>query len=65
MEPDKVAPYFGTVEKPECHMLYNVTTMATTWPNSGDERYPPAEKTDGYRVCASEGIYIPQLLKVP
>lgn len=31
MEPSKVAPYFGTVEKPECHMLYNVTTMATTW----------------------------------
>jgi amylosucrase len=31
MEPCKVAPYFGTVEKPECHMLYNVTTMATTW----------------------------------
>lgn len=31
MEPDKVAPYFGTPEKPECHMLYNVTTMATTW----------------------------------
>ena len=31
MEPAKVAPYFGTVEKPECHMLYNVTTMATTW----------------------------------
>ena len=24
-------PYFGTLEKPECHMLYNVTTMATTW----------------------------------
>lgn len=31
MEPEKVAPYFGTVEKPECHMLYNVTTMCTTW----------------------------------
>ena len=31
MEPDKVVPYFGSVEKPECHMLYNVTTMATTW----------------------------------
>ena len=31
MEPEKVLPYFGTVEKPECHMLYNVTTMATTW----------------------------------
>ena len=31
MAPDKVVPYFGTQEKPECHMLYNVTTMATTW----------------------------------
>ena len=31
MEPAKVVPYFGTPEKPECHMLYNVTTMATTW----------------------------------
>lgn len=31
MEPSKVVPYFGTLEKPECHMLYNVTTMATTW----------------------------------
>ena len=31
MAPDKVVPYFGTVDKPECHMLYNVTTMASTW----------------------------------
>ena len=31
MEPSKVVPYFGTVDKPECHMLYNVTTMATIW----------------------------------
>ena len=31
MEPEKVVPYFGTPEKPECHMLYNVTTMATIW----------------------------------
>ena len=31
MEPSKVVPYFGSVERPECHMLYNVTTMATTW----------------------------------
>ena len=31
MEPSKVVPYFGTVEKPECHMLYNVTTMASVW----------------------------------
>ena len=31
MEPARVAPYFGTPDKPECHMLYNVTTMCTTW----------------------------------
>ena len=31
MEPSKVVPYFGSVEKPECQILYNVTTMATTW----------------------------------
>ena len=31
MEPVKVVPYFGTVAKPECHLLYNVTTMCTTW----------------------------------
>ena len=40
MEPETVVPYFGTVEKPECHMLYNVTTMATTWNSvaTGDTR---------------------------
>ena len=31
MEPSKVVPYFGSVDRPECHLLYNVTTMATTW----------------------------------
>jgi len=31
MEPSKVLPYFGTEEKPECDMLYNVTTMASIW----------------------------------
>ena len=31
MEPSKVAPYFGTEKKPECHILYNVTTMASIW----------------------------------
>ena len=40
MEPSKVVPYFGTVEKPECHMLYNVTTMASIWHTvaTGDAR---------------------------
>ena len=31
MAPEKLAPYFGEVEFPECHMLYNATTMCTTW----------------------------------
>ena len=31
MEPNKVIPYFGSQEKPECNLLYNVTTMASTW----------------------------------
>lgn len=31
MEASKVALYFGTIEKPESHLLYNVTTMASTW----------------------------------
>ena len=31
MEPKEVVPYFGSPEKPECDMLYNVTTMCTIW----------------------------------
>lgn len=31
MEPKEVVPYFGSTEKPECDMLYNVTTMCTIW----------------------------------
>ena len=31
MEPREVVPYFGPAEKPECDILYNVTTMCTTW----------------------------------
>ena len=31
MAPEHLAPYFGTVEKPECHLLYNANTMATMW----------------------------------
>jgi amylosucrase len=31
MAPWELAPYFGTAEKPECHILYNATTMATQW----------------------------------
>ena len=31
MEPSRVVPFFGSVDRPECHMLYNVTTMATLW----------------------------------
>ena len=31
MEPREVVPYFGPEDKPECDILYNVTTMCTTW----------------------------------
>jgi len=31
MEPKELAPYFGTSDRPECHMLYNATTMCTLW----------------------------------
>ncbi|MCI9666823.1 MAG: amylosucrase [Angelakisella sp.] len=31
MAPRELAPYFGTPEKPECHILYNSSTMATQW----------------------------------
>ena len=40
MAPRELAPYFGTLEKPECHLLYNASTMATQWSAlaSGDVR---------------------------
>ena len=30
-EPKEALPYFGTVEKPECHLLCNDATMAALW----------------------------------
>lgn len=31
MAPKELAPYFGTFERPECHILYNSSTMCTQW----------------------------------
>ena len=31
MDPHDAAAYFGTVEKPECHMLYNGHAMSALW----------------------------------
>lgn len=31
MAPKELAAYFGTPEKSECHMLYNVSTMVNLW----------------------------------
>ena len=31
MAPREVAAYFGTPEKPECHILYNVSAMVNLW----------------------------------
>ncbi len=40
MAPRELAPYFGTAEKPECHLLYNASAMAAQWSAlaSGDAR---------------------------
>ena len=40
MAPTELAPYFGTPDKPECHLLYNSSTMCTQWSAlaSGDIR---------------------------
>ena len=56
MEPEKVAPYFGTVEKPECHMLYNVTTMATIWHSLAAQDTALLKKQLD-TVCALPGEY--------
>lgn len=31
MPPHELAAYFGTEEKPECHVLYNVSSMVNMW----------------------------------
>ena len=31
MAPNELAAYFGTTEKPECHILYNVSAMVNLW----------------------------------
>ncbi|MGD1822801.1 MAG: amylosucrase [Pleomorphochaeta sp.] len=31
MAPNELAAYFGTKEKPECHLLYNAAIMANLW----------------------------------
>ncbi len=40
MAPKELAAYFGTPERPECHMLYNVSIMVNLWSAlaSGDVR---------------------------
>ena len=40
MAPRELAPYFGPPDKPECHLLYNSSTMCTQWSAlaSGDVR---------------------------
>lgn len=45
MAPKELAAYFGTPEKPECHMLYNVSIMVNLWSAlaSGDTRLLKAQ----------------------
>ena len=57
MEPSKVVPYFGTVDKPECHMLYNVTTMVSTW-NTIATKNVGLLKRQMDQVCALPKDYV-------
>ena len=57
LEPSKVVPYFGTVDKPECHMLYNVTTMASTW-NTIATKNVGLLKRQMDQVCALPKDYV-------
>ncbi len=57
MEPAKVVPYFGSLEKPECHMLYNVTTMASMW-NTVATRDVRLLKRQMDQVCALPKDYV-------
>lgn len=57
MEPSKVVPYFGTFDKPECHMLYNVTTMASTW-NTIATKNVGLLKRQMDQVCALPKDYV-------
>ena len=57
MEPSKVVPFFGTVDKPECHMLYNVTTMASTW-NTIATKNVGLLKRQMDQVCALPKDYV-------
>lgn len=57
MEPSKVVPYFGTDDKPECHMLYNVTTMASTW-NTIATKNVGLLKRQMDQVCALPKDYV-------
>ncbi|MCI1211900.1 MAG: alpha-amylase family glycosyl hydrolase, partial [Bifidobacterium tibiigranuli] len=45
MAPKELAAYFGTPEKPECHMLYNVSMMVNLWSAlaNGDTRLLKAQ----------------------
>ena len=45
MAPKELAAYFGTPDKPECHMLYNVSIMVNLWSAlaNGDTRLLKAQ----------------------
>jgi amylosucrase len=55
MAPWELAPYFGPQDKPECHLLYNATTMATQWSAlaSGDVRQLKRQLDDIHSLPAN------------
>ena len=46
-------------------MLYNVTTMATTWNSIATRDIRLLKKTDGYCKQPSETVYFPELSPPP
>ena len=56
MEPVKVVPYFGTVDKPECHLLYK---------HRRHPRHPPAAQAAGQRQRPAQGIRLFELPALP
>ena len=75
MAPVEVVPYFGTVDKPECHMLYNVTTRvphALQRHDDGDHleqrglpRHAPAAPPARGRQRSAARVHLPQLPALP
>ena len=65
MAPKELAAYFGTPEKPECHMLYNVSTMVNLWGCPCQPGYPAAEGAAGCPPRPAGQLLVRELSALP